>query len=196
MRLIPHKTTTSLSLSDILNPVPPNQTFAWTWAGDAGGGGSQNSIRYVGDTLVIDSAAHVHFITLDSSFGDGSYAFRFKARALNFGWRVPDSASGKSLRLSYDPIVAPNRITLARGSWQSQTTDFADSLEYMYEPDLWHVVQIIDSAGTLGIYFDGIKLNFFRSRPASQYLSGLGSGGVGIGTRASGMRVSAMMWLR
>jgi hypothetical protein len=196
LRLIPHKVTASLSLSDILSPVPLNQIFNWSWTGDAVGGGTQNSIHYNGDTAILDSASRIHFTTQDSSFGNGSYVFRFKARSLDFGWRIPDSAQGKSLRLSYNPVAAPNRITLTRGGWQGQTTDFADSLEYMYEPELWHVVQIIDSAGTLGIYFDGIKLDFFHSRPATQYLSGLGSGGIGIGTRASGMKVSAIMGLR
>lgn len=197
--VLPHKTTASLSLADILDPVPPGQTFDWTWTGDADGGGSQGSLRYVGDTLVIDSAARIHFTTQDSAFGDGSYVFRFKARALDFGWRIQDStasAAGQGIRLSYDPVAAPNRIILARGNWAAQTTEFADSLEYTYEPDLWHVVQIIDSAGTLGVYFDGIKLDFFNARPASQYLSGLEPGGLGLGTRHSGLKATAVLGLR
>jgi hypothetical protein len=199
IRLHPHKVNSGLSLSDILNYVPPSLTFSWNWISDTGGGGSQNSFRYSGDTLVIDSVARIHLVTRDSSFDNGSYVFRFKARSIDFGWRLPDSVNsvvGKSLRLTYDPIAAPNRITLAKGIWQSQTADFADSLEYMYDPDLWHVVQIIDSAGTLGIYFDGIKLDFFHSRTASQYLSGLGPGGLGIGTRNSGMKFSSVLVIR
>jgi hypothetical protein len=164
--------------------------------GEIDGGSSQSSVHYSGDTLVLDSAASVHFVTQDSTFGNGSYVFRFKGRALDFGWRIPDSASGKSLRLAYDSVASPNQIKLIRGSWANQTIDFADSLEYTYESKLWHVVQIVDSAGTLGIYFDGIRLDFFRTRAASQYLSGLNAGGIGIGTRNSGMKVSAMMGLR
>jgi hypothetical protein len=182
-------------------------SFTWVWTQDSRGGGTQSSLTRQGDTVTVDSCYHVHFTELDSTYGAAIYRFKIKSRSFDFSWRITpgNPNSGKGLQIAYNMNVWPNQLKLIKSNWggggfyygwPDQSEELSESIPLVFDPNVWHTIQIEDSGTDLAIYLDGIKMPFFQTYTPQLYLSGLSNGYVGFGTTVSKTRITGMQILR
>jgi hypothetical protein len=160
----------------------------WEWTRDGRGGGSKNSLVYADGMLTILPVEFVHFINRTVDCSNGIYRFKFKGDNFVFTWRISltDSTSGTALQIIKD---RDQTFQLIRTRWSGSYYAWPNSVGYIrneipfeFDSTSWHNVEIYDVNNDLKIYFDGILVDCFTGqRAASEFLSGVGSGGLGTG---------------
>jgi hypothetical protein len=189
-------------------PAPPDTLLFstnWEWTRDSRGGGSQASISFQGDTIVIAPVIHVHFINRDTIIGGGIYAFKFKGYYFKFAWKISpqDSLQGTGLIFQKDSGDSLALIHVKWDSffygWHNSGDQFRNVINFPFDSTAWHTVTVFNSSTNIVITFDGDTLDFFSGQliPVDSFLVDAVPGYVGIGNSfSSEVKFLDLMYIR